>query len=159
MDGEALPYHNLAHVLCREDAEDLRRARYILESELETTKSSGLAKSIEAEPYGENIEEGSKHGEDDDREEGGKELLVIEGDRRVEYDWWKKNVEEEVRAELWERVDSFLVDTFSKGSLDDHSEESADKDEDTRLWQELLQNREMVEEDLEDDGEDDQARD
>ena len=159
MHREALSYHQAAQVLCREDGEDLRRACDILESELEATKSSTLAESVEAESYGENIEEGSKHGEDDDGEEGGEELLVVEGYGGVEYDRRQKNVEEEVGAELWKRVDSILIDTFPKGRLDYHPEKSADKDEDARFRQEPLQHREMVEEDLEDDGKDDKARD
>jgi len=131
IDGEVLSGEvYIAHVLSREDAEDLRRIRYILEGELKTTKSSGLAQSIEAESYGENIEEGSKHGEDDDGEEGCEELLVVEGDGGIEYDRGQKNVEEEVRAELWEWVVCVL-----KGFCDDHPKQSADEDEDTRFGQ------------------------
>jgi len=155
---ETLPHHQLAQVLRREDGEDLRRARDILESELETAESSALAESIETESYREDVEEGSKHGEDDDWEEGGKELLVVEGYGGVKYDRGQKDVEEEVRAELWKRIDSILVHTFPKGRLDYHPEKSADKDEDTRFRQEPFQHREMVEEDLEDDGKDDKTR-
>ena len=120
MDGEALPYHQLAHILCREGTEDLRRARHILEGELEATKSPGLAQSIETESNGEDVEEGAKHSKDDDGEEGGKELLVVEGDCRVEYDRGKKNVEEQVCTELRKgvRVHSFLF----KGSCNDQPE-------------------------------------
>ena len=40
---------------------------------------------------GEDSEEGSKDNEDDDGEEGGKELLIVEGDCRVENDRWEQD--------------------------------------------------------------------
>ena len=70
---------------------------------------------------GEDSEEGSKVNEDDDREEGGKELLIVEGDCRVEYDRWQQDVKEKVGAELWERGHPFHhVDVLTKDCPKNH---------------------------------------
>ena len=84
---------------------------------------------------GEDSEEGSKDNEDDDGEEGGKELLIVEGDCRVEY------VKEKVGAELWERGHPFHVDGLTKDCPKNHPKEGTHKDENTTLWQEPLQDQ------------------
>ena len=91
---------------------------------------------------GKNSEEGSKDNEDDDGEEGGKELLIVEGDCRVEYDRWQQDVKEKVGAELWERGHPFHhVDVLTKDCPKNHPKEGTHKDENTTLWQEPLQDQ------------------
>ena len=139
MDGEAFSYHQAAQVLVWEDAQDLGLVCDIVESELEDAKSSRLAESVEAESDGENVEEGSEDGENDDGEKGGEELLIVEGDGRIKYDRRQKDVEEKVGAEFWERGDSFLVDVLTKDCPKNDTKEGAHKDENTRFWKKPLQ--------------------
>ena len=152
MDCEVSANRQVAHVLVGEDGQDLRNVRDVLERELKGAESPPLAQTVETEPDGEDVEEGAEDGEDDDGEEGGEELLVVEGDGGVEDDRGEEDVEEEVGSELGERVGIGI-----EGVGDEDPEQGADEDENARLWKEPFKDGEMVEEDLEDDGEDDQA--
>ena len=152
MNLEVSANRQVAHVLVGEDAQDLRNVGDVLERELKRAESPPLAQTVETEPDGEDVEEGAEDGEDDDGEEGGEELLVVEGDGGVEDDRGEEDVEEEVGSELGERVGIGI-----EGVGDEDSEQGADEDENARLWKKSFEDGEMVEEDLEDDGEDDQA--
>ena len=154
MDCEVSANRQVAQVLVGEDAQDLRNVGDVLERELKRAECPPLAQTVETEPDGEDVEEGAEDGEDDDGEEGGEELLVVKGDGGVEDDWGEEDVEEEVGSKLGEWVGIGI-----EGVGNEDPEQGADKDENAGLWKEPFKDGEMVEEYLEDDGEDDQARD
>ena len=108
--------------------------------------------SIHEAPNSEGADNRSNKGEGEDGADVTEEVLFLHGITSVEDDWGEEDVEEEVGSELGERVGIGI-----EGVGDEDSEQSSDKDENTRLWKEPFKDGEMVEEDLEDDGEDDQA--